>query len=194
MSDRTKEQLQGYVDAAKLDILELLSREKLNVFEFRRLIDICEVMIPLCNSAAGGMLMPDVITHALWESEDNLAPTLHGALGGHVFDVDTLLQEKYKAMARTHSDLRAKIAMTKLAERDYESGRRILAAQIENVGFEEAALAAERQLLEARTKQLDRRELALTSGESASKQLSQGGETIEATVEPEEGAQQGDAS
>lgn len=190
MSDTT-EQLQRYIDAIKLDILDLFNKPTLNVFEFRRIGELCEIMIPLCNSAAGGTIMPSVINNAMWESEEK-APTLHSALGGHVFDVDTLLQEKYRAMAKTHEDLRLKLAHAALAERDHVRNATILAGQIENIGFMEAGLAAQRQLLDGRAAELDRRELQLTSGGSseATKKLSSGA-TIDAEHEPDE--QQGEA-
>lgn len=183
MSDKTKEQLQRYIDAIKLDILDLFNKETLNVFEFRRIAELCDIMIPLCNSAAGGTIMPNVVNNAMWESEVK-APTLHNALGGHVFDADALLREKYRAMSQTHEDLRVKMALTKIAEREYESGRRVLASQIESVGFVEAGLAAERKLLDQREAELSQRELQLTSGDSE-KRLSSGA-TIDAEHEPDE--------
>lgn len=190
MSD-TKEQLQRYIDALKLDILDLFNKPTLNVFEFRRIGELCEIIIPLCNSASGGTIMPSVINNAMWESEEK-APTLHSALGGTIFDADTLLKDKYAAMARDHEALRLKMAHASLAERDHVRNGRILAEQIENVGFMEAGLAAQRQLLDGRAAELDRREqqLALTSGETA-KQLSSGA-TIDAEHEPDE--QPGEAS
>lgn len=181
MSDNTQEQLRRYVDAIKLDILDLFNKDTLNVFEFRRIAELCEIMIPLCNSASGGTITPNIVTRALWDSEVK-APTLNKALGGHVFDVDALLKEKYESMARTHEELRLKLAMTRLAEREYESGRLVLAAQIENMGFMEAGLAADRKLLDARAAELEQRERLLTSGESE-KRLSSGG-TIDAEHEP----------
>lgn len=190
MSEKTKEQLQRYVDAAKLDLLDLLNRPTLNVFEFRRMAELCDTMIDLCNSAAGGFLLPQAITDAMWQSENGKAPTLFQALGGHIFDSETMLAEKYNAMARDHADMRQKIATAKLAERDYEGGRRALAAEIEAVTLEGAAVAAERQLINQRMADLEQRELALTAGEARLKQLSSGSPVDAEIVEDE---QQGEA-
>lgn len=174
MSEKTREQLQKYVEAAKLDLLDLLSRPTLNVFEFRRIAEICDIMITLCNMASSGMLLPQSITDALWASEEGKAPTLHQALGGHVFDTDTLIAEKYKAMARDHSQMRQKTADAMMAERDFEKGRRILSSELDNLVHEQAGVAAERQLLAGRMEELNRRELQLAAGEARLKQLSSG--------------------
>jgi hypothetical protein len=167
-----KEALQRYVDAVKLDMLDLFNKENLNVFEFRRISEMCETMIPLCNSAAGGVISHKVIADAMWEAED-CAPTLHQALGGHIFDADEMLQEKYRAMSQMHSDLRTRLALAKKAELGFEMNTRALAAQIENLEEVEAGLSAERRLLEMKSGDIERRELALASGGS-SKQLSSG--------------------
>ena len=179
-----KEDLQRYVDAVKLDMLDLFNKPTLNVFEFRRLAELCDIMIPLCNSAAGGRITHQVIADAMWGAESR-APTLHQALGGHIFDADELLQEKYRAMSEMHHDLRAKLAMAKKAEYTYEVATRALSAQIEGMTEIEAGLAAERKLLTMRGEELAQRELALTSGDSA-KQLSSGEtKTVEVPEVPE---------
>lgn len=181
MSEKTKEQLQKYVEAAKLDLLDYLSRPTLNVFEFRRVAEVCDIMITLCNTAAGGTLFPQAITDALWAAEDGKAPTLHQALGGHVFDTDTLIAEKYKAMARDHSQMRQKHADAVLAERDFERGRRILSAELDNLVHEQAGVAAERQLLSGKREELEQRERQLAAGEARLKQLSSGSPAQEIT-------------
>jgi hypothetical protein len=176
-----KEALQRYVDAVKLDMLDLFNKENLNVFEFRRISEMCEMMIPLCNSAAGGVISHKVIADAMWEAED-CSPTLHSALGGHIFDADEMLQEKYRAMSQMHSDLRTRLALAKKAELGFEMNTRALAAQIENLEEVESGLSAERRLLEMRSGDIERRELALASGGS-SKQLSSGkAEVVEDTA------------
>ena len=177
MSEKTKEQLQKYIEAAKLDLLDYLSRPTLNVFEFRRVAEVCDIMIALCNMAGGGLLLPQAITDALWATEEGKAPTLHQALGGHVFDTETLLAEKYKAMARDHSAMRQKHADAVMAERDFVKGSRVLAIELDNLVHEQAGVAAERQLLAGKMEELGRRELALAEGEKRLKQLSSGAPT-----------------
>jgi hypothetical protein len=178
-----KDTLQRYIDAVKLDMLDLFNKESLNVFEFRRISEMCEMMIPLCNSAAGGVISHKVIADAMWEAED-CSPTLHSALGGHIFDADEMLQEKYRAMSQMHSDLRTRLALAKKAELGFEMNTRALAAQIENLEDVEAGMSAERRLLAMRNEDIDRRELALTAG-GGEKQLSSGKAEVVEETQPE---------
>jgi hypothetical protein len=187
----TQKQLQRYVDAAKLDMLELFDRPTLSIYEFRKLADVCEIMEELCDAASAGFISPQAVHRALWASEIK-APTLHKALGGHVFDADTLLKAKYETMARQHEELRLKLAFTKKAETEYVMRGALLAERIEEITIEEGALADERKLLEMRSKELDERHLALTEGEARLKQLSSG-DAVVGEIEPEGQKQEGEA-
>lgn len=170
MSEQTQKQLQLYVDAAKLDMLELFQKPVLNIFEFRRLADICEIMINLCDSASGGFISPNAVHTALWASEVK-ALTLHSALGGHVFDANELLKDKYERMAKEHEQLRLKLAYAKQAEYEFTTRAAHLDASLEEIGVIEKALGIERRQLAARAAELERRELALAAGEAAPRQL-----------------------
>lgn len=137
--------IKRYTDAVKLDILDLLNRERLGVFEFRRIERISQAMIPLLNSA-GTSFTHQSIADALWAAED-IAPTLHAALGGHIFDGDTLLAQKYETMRDQHSELRNRYE----AVLEHETEMRRVAAHVMRearlVGSERQLLAQERKRL-----------------------------------------------
>ena len=189
MTEQTQNQIQLYVDSAKLDMLEFFQKPQLGVYEFRKLADICDIMINLCDAASAGFISPQAIHTALWASEVK-APTLHKALGGHVFDADELLKIKYETMARAHEELRLKMAYAKKAELEFTTRSAHLAAQIEEVSLIEGGLIAERKMLGAREADLERRELALAEGEKRLRQLSSGDAT---DAEISNGEEQGDA-
>jgi len=185
MNETTEKQLQLYVSAVKLDMLELFEQPELNISHFRKLSDICNIMTELCDAASAGFISPQAVHTALWASEIK-APTLHKALGGHVFDADVLLKEKYERMARAHEELRLKLAYAKKIEHEFTTRNAHLAASLEEVGVIEQALGIERRQLAARAAELDRRELALASGE----ELRQLSADIEVIVEVEDDSEE----
>lgn len=97
-------QPQDYADAAKLDILEILSSDSLGVFEFRRAQEIAKTMVLLIDSY-GSPAEQGVIRVAIDEAEYK-APHLHGVLIGRAFDGQNLLNKKYAEMLEQHTELR----------------------------------------------------------------------------------------
>lgn len=140
--------LKRYTDAAKLDLMELLTKESPNIFEFRRAGQLCQIMIDLINGVQSSHLTHKAIADAMWEAEDK-APTLHKALGGHIFDGDDLLREKYKYMVEAHSNLKAKYADVLERENLVRGAEDGIALMAQNLDVEQRILAAERQELNA---------------------------------------------
>lgn len=98
--------LKDIVTAAKLDILKLLEGEKPHTFEFRRVGEVCDIMVDVCNSF-GQPAEHGTLSHAARESETK-APVLHGVLMGRAFDGNALLREKYEELTNIHTRLRKK--------------------------------------------------------------------------------------
>ena len=145
MTDDTRKK---YSDAAKLDMIELFQKETLDVFEFRRIAEICNIMIPLLNSV-GSSFSHQSVSDALWHAEDR-ARNLHHVLGGHTFDGNEMLREKYRSMAELHGTLRAKYADVLEREADLIQVKNHLALKEINLETEARALAAERRVLSLR--------------------------------------------
>jgi hypothetical protein len=98
--------LKDIVTAAKLDILKLLEGEKPHTFEFRRVGEVCDIMIDVCNSF-GQPAEHGSLSSAAREAETK-APVLHSVLMGRAFDGNALLREKYEELTNIHTRLRKK--------------------------------------------------------------------------------------
>lgn len=133
-------QPQDYINAAKLDILDLLSRETPGIFEFRRVSDIANTMCLLVDSFGqpGEHIQLGVTMRA---SEDK-APNLHAVLCGRAFDGQALLRAKYAELTQSHRDL-------KLAHLGVQDA----AAQVAQA---RADVASDKSLLEAHAASLER--------------------------------------
>jgi hypothetical protein len=100
----SKTPLKDFTDAAKLDILNILSAEKPAVFEFRRVQDIAQQMVDFVNSYG------TPVEHGAFVQAINMAesksPNLHDVFLGRAFDGHGLLVQKYEQMLREHTELR----------------------------------------------------------------------------------------
>ncbi len=97
-------QHEDYINAAKLDILDLLGREKPRVFEFRRVSEIGKLMCDLINGFGQPVEHSEIIL-ATRLSEDR-APHLHDVLIGRQFNGNDLLRAKYDEMSQKHRELK----------------------------------------------------------------------------------------
>jgi hypothetical protein len=95
--------LKTFTDAAKLDVLNLLSKDTPHIFEFRRAAEICGIAAALCGDRDEQMS----IGRAIHAAEDK-APLLHSALVGRAFDGEAMLQDKYEELKAHHTELRHK--------------------------------------------------------------------------------------
>lgn len=140
-----------YCDAAKLDILNLLSKEEgLGVFEFRQIKTIAEAM-ELLVDAVGTPTEQGVIRITL-DMAEYKAPTLHKALIDRAFDGETLLQRKYQKMLDEHTQVRhAALAV--------QSARSVLAQERSLVASHKMALKEHEHQL-----RIERERLQLEAG------------------------------
>ena len=100
----SKTPLKDFTDAAKLDILNILSADKPGVFEFRRALDITRQMVDFVNSY-GTPVEHGAFVQAINMAESK-APNFHSVLLGRAFDGDSLLHKKYEQMLNEHTQLR----------------------------------------------------------------------------------------
>jgi hypothetical protein len=133
-------QPQDYTNAAKLDILDMLSREALGIFEFRRIADIASMMCPLVDSL-GQAVEHEQLGRTMHVSESK-APHLHSVLSGRTFDGQALLRAKYSELQQSHREL-------KLAHLGVQDA----AAQVEH---ERRGIENDKNLLKAHAESLER--------------------------------------
>lgn len=140
------EQRSAYIAAAKLDMLEQLTKPQPGVFEFRMIAEIANTMIPILNSM-GTNVENETIATAMRKVQDR-SPQLYEALAGRAFDTDALLRDKFDEMRQQHRELQ-------LAAIDIQQARDkavVDAAEIDarkaSLGAYEKSLALERERLQ----------------------------------------------
>jgi hypothetical protein len=138
--------LQDYVDAAKLDILNLISKESPGVYEFRRASDIAGMMPALIDSYGQPTEHTQLVTTTR-VSEDK-APTLHSVLLGRAFNGSALLQEKYAEMERHHRDLKIAALNIQDAAAQLTQQRSEVELHKKSLLLHEEALVRERERLQ----------------------------------------------
>lgn len=145
-----KETKKKYADAVTIDILELLQRDELGVFEFRRISQICGYMVPLMNSI--GTPSENGQHGSSMRATEDHAPMLYSVLEGRTFDGNAALREKYRELQTFHTRL-------KESRLDIEEAQSALYIQ-------EADLSKHRLLLEEQTKHIarERERLELSAG------------------------------
>lgn len=100
----SKTPLKDFTDAAKLDILNILSADEPGVFEFRRARDIAHQLVDFINSY-GEPVEHDAVVQAINMAETK-APYFLNVLMGRAFDGNALLHKKYEEMLDEHTQLR----------------------------------------------------------------------------------------
>ena len=95
---------EDYANAAKLDILEILSKEKLGVFEYRRAEEVAKAMVLFLGSL--GTPAEHGVIRVTIDMAEYKAPHLHSVLLGRAFDGEELLEKKYAEMLSQHTQLR----------------------------------------------------------------------------------------
>jgi hypothetical protein len=150
--------LKDIVTAAKLDILKLLEGEKPHTFEFRRVGEVCDIMIDVCNSF-GHPAEHGTLSSAAREAETK-APTLHSVLMGRAFDGNALLREKYEELTNSHTRLRKKALDIADARAKVAQGEAVLEMKNNELSMRTNIL----QEYEARLER-ERERLQLTAGE-----------------------------
>jgi hypothetical protein len=138
--------LKTFTDAAKLDILNLLSKDEPHIFEFRRAAEICGIASALCG-ASGTPTEQSAISGAIRNAEDK-APLLHGALLGRAFDGEAMLREKYDELKAHHTDLRRKALDIEEAREQVGQAHRLVEDRHATLRDYEASLQRERERLQ----------------------------------------------
>jgi hypothetical protein len=133
------------LDAAKVDILEHLQKEIPGVYEFRRIAEIANVMIPLINSF-GNHHEHGALAGAMRDSEI-IAPHLFEVLAGRAFDGNATLREKYATMLEQQTQLRRTML-------DVQDAAQQVALQRHELDAHEVALKAHEGVLERERERL----------------------------------------
>lgn len=83
-----------FIDALKVDIMLMLKKEDLGVFELRRISNVTRAMVDLLNSV-DNFQEHDGFQTAMRETADGKAPTLHQALITRTFDGESAFKAMY---------------------------------------------------------------------------------------------------
>lgn len=142
MSDKK----QNYAEAAKLDIMEILTKDVAGIFEFRRISDIAAMMCPLID-AIGNPAEHAQVERTLTSAESK-APNLFRALTSRVFDAQGVVQRKYELVSNLHHDLKVKSLDLQKAAADITVERASLNAHKDALAAYEQKLQLERERLQ----------------------------------------------
>ncbi len=93
-----------YCDAAKLDILDLLDKPAIGLFEFRQITAIAAAMELLVDAV--GTPTEQGIIRITMDMAEYKAPNLHRSLIDRAFDGEELLKRKYAKMLGEHTQVR----------------------------------------------------------------------------------------
>jgi hypothetical protein len=135
-----------YCDAAKLDILDLLDKPAIGLFEFRQITAIAQAM-ELLVDAVGTPTEQGIIRITL-DMAEYKAPNLHKALINRAFDGEELLQKKYAKMLDEHTQVRHAALQIQTARSELAQEQTLLSSHKSALREHEQQLRIERERLQ----------------------------------------------